>query len=255
MKKILIAVATYNERENIIPLVDAIFENVPTSGGDDSEVLAADVLVVDDNSPDGTADLVQDKMKDEPRLKILKRSGKLGLGTAVIAAMEYAIENGYDFFVNMDADWSHDPKFLAVMLDISLKQHESTDVVIGSRYVQGGKIVGWPITRKIMSRIVNAYARLMLGLPSKDNSGSFRCYKVATLKKLDFSKIRSKGYSFFEEILYRLRKTGAKFTEVPITFTDRIYGKSKINKKEALRALWIIGTLRLTGFAGEQVNR
>lgn len=231
--RILIALATYNERENLPGLLDAVLAAVP----------GADVLVVDDNSPDGTGDLVEKRRKTEPRLLLLRRAGKEGLGTAVIAAFRFAIERDYDLFVNMDADWSHDPASIPALL----AEAEHCDIVLGSRYTPGGTVVGWPLSRRLMSRCVNGYARLLLGLRTRDNSGSFRCYRVVALKRLDLNRIRSRGYSFFEEILYRLKRTGATFREVPITFADRRHGSSKINKREAFAALWLILRIGLTG--------
>lgn len=204
----------------------------------------ADILVVDDDSPDGTADWVDDTAEKEKRLSLIKRSGKLGLGTAVIEAMKYAINNRYDFLINLDADWSHSPDAIPRLVDAISDDAADCDVAIGSRYVPGGKIEGWPLLRKIMSRGVNGFARFRLGLSTRDNSGSFRCYRVATLEKLDFDAIQSRGYSFFEEILFRLKKVGARFTEIPITFTDRRLGRSKINFQEVLKSMWILATLR-----------
>ena len=234
MQKLLISLATYNEIENLPIIVKEIFAHAPD----------ADVLVVDDNSPDGSGDWVAEQMKTEPRLKLLRRTGKLGLGTATVAAMQYAIENGYDYLLNMDADLSHPPKYLPSMRG---KAKEGIDVVIGSRYVPGGGVEGWPLRRRLMSSGVNGYAKFMLGLKTKDNSGAFRCYKVETLKKLDFDKIISKGYSFQEEVLFRLRKVGATFAEVPIIFVDRRLGSSKINKKEAITALWLLFRIGIFG--------
>ena len=227
MPKILISLATYNEIENLPIITKEIFEYAPD----------ADVLVVDDNSPDGSGDWVADQMQVEPRLKLLRRAGKLGLGTAIIAAMQYAVENDYEYFLNMDADMSHPAKYLPA---IRAKAEEGVDVVIGSRYIPGGGVEGWPLGRRMMSFGINFYARLMLGLKTKDNSGSFRCYRAETLKKLDFDEIVSRGYSFFEEVLYRLRNVGACFAEVPIVFVERRFGSSKINKKEAVMALWLL---------------
>ncbi len=234
MKKYLISLATYNEVENLPLITKEIFEHAPD----------VDILVVDDNSPDGTGDWVADRMKTEPRLKLLRRAGKLGLGTATVAAMKYAIDNDYEYLLNMDADLSHPPKYLPA---IRAKADEGIDVVIGSRYVSGGGVEGWPFQRRFMSSGVNFYAKLMLGLKTKDNSGAFRCYRTETLKKLDFDKIVSKGYSFQEEILFRLRKVGASFVEVPIIFVDRRFGSSKINKKEAINALWLLFRIGIIG--------
>ena len=235
--RFLIALATYNERENLPILTAQISEFAPY----------ADILVIDDSSPDSTADWVEEQMQGDARLKLIKRSGKLGLGTAVLVAMEYAIQNDYDYLINMDADLSHPPRFLPA---IRAKAEEGFDVVIGSRYISGGKIEGWTLSRHLMSRGVNLYARWLLGLKTRDNSGSFRCYRTALLKKLDTNSICSRGYSFFEEILYRLRKLDATFAEVPITFVDRQLGRSKLNVKEIFIALWLllrIGISRTSG--------
>ena len=225
--RLLISLATYNECENLPVLASQIFDYVPD----------ADILVVDDSSPDGTAAWVEGQMQTDCRFKLIKRPGKLGLGTAVLAAMEYAIQNGYDFLVNMDADLSHPPRFLPA---IRAKAEEGFDVVIGSRYVPGGKIEGWTLARRFMSRGINLYARWLLGLKTRDNSGSFRCYRTALLHRFDPQSIISRGYSFFEEVLFHLRKLDATFAEVPITFEERHAGQSKLNIKEIFIALWLL---------------
>ena len=226
--RFLIALATYNERENLPTLTAQIFEFAPD----------ADILIVDDSSPDGTADWVEEQMQSDSRFKLIKRSGKQGLGTAVLAAIDYTIQNGYDFLINMDADLSHPPRFLPAIR--AKAEEECFDVVIGSRYVCGGKIEGWTWSRRLMSRGINLYARCLLGLKTQDNSGSFRCYRAALLKRLEPKMILSRGYSFFEEILYRLSKLGGTFTEVPITFEERRVGKSKLNVKEIVIALYLL---------------
>jgi len=231
--RFLISLATYNERENLPILTAQIFEFAPQ----------ADILVVDDSSPDGTADWVEEQMKNGSRFKLIKRAGKLGLGTAILAAMEYAVQHDYDFLINMDADLSHPPRFLPALC---AKAAEGFDVVIGSRYVSGGNIIGWAWHRRMMSQAINTYARCLLGLKTRDNSGSFRCYRTALLKRLDQREILSHGYSFFEEILYRLRKLGATFAEVPITFEERRAGQSKLNLKEIVIALWLLLRIGLT---------
>jgi len=223
----LIALATYNERENLPILTAQIIEWVPE----------ADILVVDDSSPDGTADWVEEQMRTDSRFKLIRRSGKLGLGSAVLVAIDYAVQNSYDFLINMDADLSHPPRFLPA---IRTKAEEGFDVVIGSRYVPGGSIEGWSWSRRLMSRAINCYARWLLGLNTRDNSGSFRCYRVALLSRLDPKSILSQGYSFFEEILFRLRKLNGTFVEVPITFEERRAGQSKLNVKEIIIALWLL---------------
>ncbi len=203
-----------------------------------------DVLVIDDNSPDGTGQWCDQQAAINPRVYCLHREGKLGLGTAIVAGMKYGIEHGYDQVLNMDADFSHHPRYLPDLLaGMQDNGKPAVDVMIGSRYVAGGKTEGWPLTRRLMSRAVNFYARMLLGLKPRDCSGSYRCYRTDLLKRVDFSAIRSRGYSFQEEILWQVKRAGAKFGETPITFADRERGQSKISMREAWAALWIIFVL------------
>ncbi len=237
----LVTLATYNEIENLPRLVAAILDVAPE----------VDILVVDDNSPDGTGRWCDEEAQREPRLRVLHRAGKLGLGTAIIAGMRYAIEYGYPFVLNMDADFSHDPKYLPAMISgMQPAAGLPVDVLVGSRYVRGGSVEGWPLHRKVMSWLVNGYARWLLGLDVKDCSGAFRCYRTSLLAQLDFDEIRSRGYSFQEEILWRLRRLGARMVETPITFVDRVHGHSKISPREAWAALGVIFAL-----AGEKTPR
>lgn len=239
--KTLVTVATYNEIENLPKLVDEIFQVTPE----------VDLLVVDDNSPDGTGDWVDERAAEDARVHCLHRRGKLGLGTATVAAMRYAVEHGYKQMLNMDADFSHHPRYLpALIAGMDPRDGPPVDVMIGSRYVPGGGMEGWPFRRKFMSAGVNCYARLLLGLKSRDCSGAFRCYRTSLLEKLDFDSIRSRGYSFQEEILWLLRRQGARFNETPITFVDRQLGTSKIDSKEALAALWVIFALGVRNLFG-----
>lgn len=232
--KTLITIATYNEIENLPPLVEEIQQMVPS----------ADILVIDDNSPDGTGRWCDEKAAQDPRVQCLHRPGKLGLGTATIAGMRYAIEHGYKQVLNMDADFSHHPRYLpALLAGMEPADGEPVDVMIGSRYVPGGGVEGWPLRRHFMSRSINLYSRLVLGLKSRDVSGAFRCYRTSLLAKLDFDAVRSRGYSFQEEILWHLKRAGARFGETPIVFGDRRHGSSKINLREAFSALWILFTL------------
>ena len=240
MTKTLVTIATYNEIENLPRLVEAINQNLPE----------ADILVIDDNSPDGTSRWCLEHKSNNSHFDCIIRSGKLGLGTAVLVAMQYAMTNRYDFLINMDADFSHPPEKLPELLNAMMPE---IDVAIGSRYVSGGKIEGWPLSRRLMSRAVNGFARICLGLRTLDNSGAFRCYRVTTLDHVlaDYisrGKIRSKGYSFFEEILFLLHRDGAKMVEIPITFADRKFGKSKINLWEAVKAIGIILRIGLGRF-------
>lgn len=237
----LITIATYNELENLPSLVAEIHARVPQT----------DILVIDDNSPDGTGDWCEQAAAEDSRIHLLRRSGKLGLGTAIVAGMRFAIENGYTNVLNMDADFSHHPRFISDLLSPMEADGElRTDVAIGSRYIPGGGILGWPIRRQLMSRGVNFYARLLLGLKTRDCSGGFRCYRTEFLTRIDLQNMRSWGYSFQEEILWRLHREGARLLEVPITFTDRERGQSKINATESFAALWIILRLGMTNWLG-----
>lgn len=231
-KTFLVILPTYNERENIEPLV--------------REVLAQDyrlhVLVIDDNSPDGTADVVRRLMEQEDRVDLLVRPGKLGLGTATITGLREALKRGYQGAVVMDADFSHHPRYLPAMLK---RFEEGTEVVIGSRYVPRGGVSNWPLHRRMMSKAINLYAKLWLGLTVRDVSGAYRLYAASALKRVDLDGIWSKGYSFQEEMLFWLRRASARFGEVPIVFEDRRYGQSKINAKEAVQALVILAVLGL----------
>jgi len=240
-KQTLITVATYNEIENLPSLVEEIFRHAPQ----------ADLLVVDDHSPDGTGDWCDQKGREDPRVRCLHRAGKLGLGTAIIAGMKYAIEHGYRYVLNMDADFSHPPRCLPAMIaGMDPSEDPPVDVMIGSRYIPGGGVEGWPLKRHLMSRGVNLYARWMLGLKPKDCSGGYRCYRVAILEKLDFDAIRSRGYSFQEEVLWRLKMLDARFSETPIVFVDRQRGQSKIHSGEAVHALRIILQLGIQNWLG-----
>ena len=239
--KTLVVVATYNEIENLPPLVDEIFRYLP----------AADLLVVDDNSPDGTGQWCDSRAAEEPRLHCLHRTGKLGLGTAVIAAMKYAMVEGYGYVLTMDADFSHPPKCLPAMVaGMNPTEGPRVDVMIGSRYIPGGGVEGWPLKRHFMSRGVNFYARCLLGLKPKDCSGNYRCYRTAILAKLEFDHIRSRGYSLQEEMLWCLKRVGARFGETPIVFIERQRGKSKIDLKEAVSAVRIIFSLGVQSLFG-----
>jgi dolichol-phosphate mannosyltransferase len=235
-ERTLVTIATYNEIENLPLLVDAIWEVAP----------GVDILVIDDNSPDGTGPWCAERATTEPRLRYLHRAGKLGLGTAIIAGMRYAIEHGYDQVLNMDADFSHHPRYIPALM----AGMETADVTIGSRYVPGGGVKDWPLQRRLMSWGVNTYARCLLGLRPRDCSGAFRCFRIDLLRKVDFDSIQSRGYSFQEEILWHLKRAGARFAEIPILFADRERGKSKINSQEALSALGIIFRLGVKNWLG-----
>jgi dolichol-phosphate mannosyltransferase len=229
--RILVTLCTYNERENIRQLAPEIRRILPQ----------ADVLVIDDNSPDGTGQVADELAAADPHVRAIHRAGKEGLGSATLAGFRDAIANGYDFVLNMDADFSHDPQYLPVIVE----RMQQADVAIGSRYVPGGGIEGWGPLRHFMSRGINWYARLLLGLSTRDNSGAYRCYRISKLAQVDLNCVRAQGYAFQEEILYRCRLVGCRFAEAPIVFRARRYGSSKINWRESAVALWIIFRLSL----------
>jgi dolichol-phosphate mannosyltransferase len=233
---VLVTLATYNERENLPELIREIFGIEPS----------VQILVIDDNSPDGTGELADQIATADPRVHVLHRPGKLGLGTATIAGMRYAIEHGYGFVLNMDADFSHHPRYIPALL-AGMSDH---DVMIGSRYVPGGGVPGWPLKRRLMSKAVNTYARWLLGIPARDTSGAFRCHRVECLKRIDFDRIISRGYSFQEEMLYLCRRAACRIGETPIVFEDRRHGASKINRAEAFAAVGIIFRLGLRRLVG-----
>jgi dolichol-phosphate mannosyltransferase len=223
LPRTLIALATYNERDNLAPLVQQIRAAVP----------GADVLILDDNSPDGTGAAADALAKQDAQIHVIHRTGKLGLGTAILAMMRHAMTENYDQLLTMDADFSHHPRYLP---DI-LKGMDQADVMIGSRYVPGGGVENWPLSRRLMSRTTGQLVRLLLGMPARDTSGNYRCYRVATLRRANLDNLLSQGYSFQQEVLHRCHLAGARLGETPIIFADRKAGQSKANLKEIVRSL------------------
>jgi len=226
LPRTLVALSTYNERDNLPSLVEEILRVLPH----------ADALVVDDNSPDGTGQWCDQRAAMEPRLRCLHRPTKQGLGSAIVAAARFAIDHGYDVLVTMDADWSHDPHDLPALL----RATDQADVVIGSRYCEGGAIEDWPWHRRLLSLGLNRLSRVLLRIPVRDASDAYRAYRVAKLRTIELEKIQASGYAFLEEILWHLHAASATFAEVPITFHQRRAGRSKINLAEAVGKL---GTL------------
>jgi len=227
----LVVLPTYDEAENVLGL--------------SAEVLAADpsidVLVVDDNSPDGTGDLVERAGEDEPRLHLLRRPGKLGLGTAYLAGFRAGLERGYGRVLTMDCDRSHNPRYIPDIL-AAMADH---DVVVGSRYVPGGGIANWPWHRRLLSTFANFYARALLRLPLHDVTSGFRCYRREVLETVAPFDIRASGYSFLEEMAWRVHRCGFQIGEVPIVFEQRTLGVSKIDSSEIYRAAWHVLTTAL----------
>lgn len=221
----LVTVCTYNEAENLPELVDRVFAVLPQT----------DLLIVDDDSPDGSGRWALDQAAADRRIKVILRPGQRGLGGAIRCAMVFAVDQPYDFLLNLDGDLSHSPEILPAMLKLA-REDPSVDVVVGSRYCPGGGVQGWPWRRKLMSRLVNRFATAVLRLPVSDCSGSLRCYRVPTLAAIDPASLQSQGYAVLEEVLLRLHRQGAKMVEVPITFNDRTRGTSKLTLAEALRS-------------------
>lgn len=225
-QRVLVSLATYNERDNLEPLIREVHAVVPT----------ADVLVIDDNSPDGTGKLADDLAHADPRIHVMHREGKLGLGTAILAGMRYAMEHKYDLLINMDADFSHHPRYLPAIL-AGMKKN---DVMIGSRYIKGGGVENWPLSRRLMSLGVNSVVRLLMRIPARDTSGAYRCFRVAKLRQTNLKQLWSRGYSFQQEVLYRCRLAGSRIGETPIIFENRRAGASKVNLREAVRSMTVI---------------
>ncbi len=225
-----VVIPTYNERENIDSIIARVLEYPRFR-----------VLVVDDNSPDGTGRCVADQARTEPRLGLLARPGKLGLGTAYLAGFRRALDEGAQFIFEMDADFSHDPGYLPDLLEAA----ETTyDLVLGSRYVRGGGTSDWGVVRQFISRGGNLYAGLILGLPIADCTGGFRCYRRQVLETLDLDAVRSNGYSFQIEMAYRTHRAGFRVGEIPIIFPDRRVGKSKMSRRIVIEALINVWRLR-----------
>jgi dolichol-phosphate mannosyltransferase len=233
MNPALVIIPTYNERDNLEPISKAVLAA-------DQRV---DILVVDDNSPDGTGDLADQLAKAEPRIRVLHRAKKEGLGRAYLHAFRWALENGYQFVMEMDADFSHDPKYLPRFLD---EAEAGADLVLGSRYVEGGGTVNWGPGRRFISKGGSLYARSILGVDIRDLTGGFKCFRRNVLESLSLDAVKSTGYAFQIELTYRALKAGFKVKEIPIVFEDRRVGQSKMSRKIFLEALTMVWKLRLT---------
>jgi len=233
MNPALIIIPTYNERDNVGPITRAVLDAEPR----------ADVLVVDDNSPDGTGQLADELASKEPRIKVLHREKKEGLGRAYLHAFRWGLSHGYDYLIEMDADFSHDPKYLKQMIDMA---EAGADVVVGSRWVTGGGTINWGPGRQFISRGGSLYARTVLGLPLRDLTAGFMCFRRKVLETLDLGAVQSSGYSFQIELKYRASKAGFRVEELPIIFEDRRVGQSKMSRKIFLEAFSMVWKLRFT---------
>jgi dolichol-phosphate mannosyltransferase len=227
--RVLVVVPTYNERDNVGVLLPRVRASLP----------AADVLVVDDNSPDGTGDVVSQLAPELGQITLLRRPGKQGLGSAYRDGFDYGLDQGYDVVVSMDVDLSHDPEVLPQFLRLI---DAGADAVIGSRYVPGGATVDWPLYRRVLSRWGNRYTSLVLGLQVRDCTSGYRAYRAAALKEIDPGSTTAEGYAFLTELVRRLVRAGLRVMETPIVFRDRSYGASKMSGRIVAESMWLVTT-------------
>jgi dolichol-phosphate mannosyltransferase len=236
-ERALVIIPTYNERENLPRLVPTVLAQDPR----------IEILIIDDASPDGTGAVADQLAAEEPRVHVLHREGKLGLGTAYLTGFRWALERGYTYIFEMDADFSHDPAHLPQFLDAI----GTADVVLGSRYLEGRvTVVNWPITRLLLSYGANIYARIVTGLPVADATGGFKCFRREVLQAIDLDRIESEGYAFQIEITLRAWKKGFRIKEIPIVFTDRDVGESKMSRRIIWEAVWRVWKLRILDLFG-----
>lgn len=237
MSKTLVITPTYNESENVERLLKAVLSQ-------DSEV---EMLIVDDNSPDGTAAIVEKMQQNNSKIHLIKRAGKMGLGTAYVAGFKYAIENKFDYIMEMDADFSHDPNEIPNFI----KKIKDFDVVLGSRYIGGVRILNWPIRRLILSYGASLYTRIITGMPIKDTTGGFKCFRRRVLESIDLDAIHSNGYAFQIEMNFKAWKKGFKIVEHPIIFVDRTHGTSKMSKNIIYEAVFLVWKLKFQSLFGK----
>jgi len=231
MKRCLVIIPTFNEADNLPRLLPTIL-NLGSH---------FNILIVDDNSPDGTAKLVKEMQKTEQRIHLIERPGKMGLGTAYVAGFKFALANGFDYIFEMDADFSHDPAELPRLL----AKAEEYDLVIGSRYIEGVNVVNWPMKRLLLSYFANIYTRVITGMPVRDATGGFKCFRRKVLESIDLDAIHSNGYSFQIEMSFKSWRKGFRVCEIPIVFVDRRIGVSKMSKKIVYEAVWMVWRLKL----------
>jgi dolichol-phosphate mannosyltransferase len=228
----ILCIPTFNECENIGRMIDAVHAVMPE----------LHILVIDDGSPDGTARVVQQRQREDASLHLIEREGKLGLGTAYCRGFAYAIEQGFDLVYQMDADFSHDPQDLRRLAE----EIEDHDLVIGSRYKSGVNVINWPMSRLLLSWFANLYTRVITGMPIADATGGFKVFRTDVLRQIDLAGIESNGYAFQIEMNYRAWRLGARISELPIVFTDRVSGESKMSKNIVWEAVFLVWKLKLT---------
>lgn len=236
MKKSIIIIPTYNELSNIQKLIPILRSEYPQ----------VDILVVDDNSPDGTGQVVKEISEKDSSVKLIEREGKLGLGTAYVRGFKYMLENGYDVALEMDADFSHDPKVIKTFL----KEIDEYDLVLGSRYSDGVNVVNWPMSRLLLSYFANIYTKVITGMPICDATGGYKCFRREVLQAINLDKVTSNGYSFQIEMNFKAWKKGFKIKEVPIVFVDRTEGSSKMSKSIVYEAIFMVWKLRFASMFG-----
>ena len=234
--KKLIIIPTFNELENLPRLLPKVL----------SKDEGIDVLIVDDNSPDGTAAFIENESKKNNRIHLIKRSSKQGLGTAYITGFKFALQKGYDIIFEMDADFSHDPNEIPKFLE----EIKNSDVVLGSRYKNGVNVINWPMRRLLLSWFANIYTRVITGMPLHDATGGFKCFKREVLEAINLDQVRSNGYTFQIEMNFKAWKKGFKLKEIPIIFVDRVKGKSKMSKKIVREAVTMVWKLRFKSIFG-----
>ncbi|HXI19430.1 MAG TPA: polyprenol monophosphomannose synthase [Gemmatimonadales bacterium] len=231
LERILVIIPTYNEAKNLPQIIPAVLRQDPR----------LEVLVVDDNSPDGTGDIADRMAQTKSRVHVLHRQAKEGLGRAYLAGFRWGLSHGYEAMFEMDADFSHDPEFIPAFL----RAAEQADLVIGSRYATGVNVINWPISRLLLSLGANLYARVVTGLPLTDSTGGFKCFRREVLAAIKLDQVRSNGYAFQIEMSFRAWKRGFRLQEIPIIFHDRVEGQSKMSKRIVREAIWMVWWLRL----------
>jgi dolichol-phosphate mannosyltransferase len=234
--KIMVVVPTYNEKENVRNIIPKILQ-LPYE---------ISVLIVDDNSPDGTGEIAEEMRKTDNRISVLHREKKMGLGSAYVAGFRQALHDGADVVMEMDADFSHDPTEISKLIEAM----DDCDLVLGSRYIHGVTVVNWPLSRLILSYMANVYTRVVTGLPVRDATGGFKAFRRKVLETIDLSKVHSDGYSFQIEMSYLAWRRGFKIKEIPITFVDRRVGISKMSRRIIWEAVWLVWRLRLQELFG-----